>query len=364
MPSQTTPEIALALSGGGIRAMVFHLGVLKFLAERGMLEQVTRISTVSGGSLLVGLIFQHNSLRWPSSEAFLASTFPALRLKLCSRSLQWGALRQLLNPVNFRFIFSRANLLALALRNEWKVEARLTDLPDQPEWSINGTTAENGKRFRFKAGSFGDYSLGYATPGNFPLANALAVSAAFPGGFGPLTLDASRFVWRKRQWDTDAGSEQPVDIGYRRLHLYDGGVYDNLGLEPLFDAGRSQSKHAGTRIVVSDAGSPLPGGFAFNVLNPFRLKRVADIMADQARALRVRTFSTYLQAENGRGALLCIGDSTGHDFQPLQAFASGFPTTLRRLSHDEFEKLADHGYRVALESSAIGLAEATTKTTE
>ena len=94
-PSQSTPAIALALSGGGIRAMVFHLGVLKCLAERGLLEQVARMSTVSGGSLLVGLIFQQNNLQWPSSKAFLASTFPALRLKLRSRSLQWGALRQL-----------------------------------------------------------------------------------------------------------------------------------------------------------------------------------------------------------------------------------------------------------------------------
>ena len=52
--------IALALSGGGIRAMVFHLGVMRHLAERGLLESVDKISTVSGGSLLVGLLLQQN----------------------------------------------------------------------------------------------------------------------------------------------------------------------------------------------------------------------------------------------------------------------------------------------------------------
>ena len=34
------PRIALALSGGGIRAMVFHLGVLKLLAERGLFDYI------------------------------------------------------------------------------------------------------------------------------------------------------------------------------------------------------------------------------------------------------------------------------------------------------------------------------------
>lgn len=55
-------SISMALSGGGIRAMLFHLGVLRLLAERRLVERVTRISTVSGGSLLVGLMLQENEL--------------------------------------------------------------------------------------------------------------------------------------------------------------------------------------------------------------------------------------------------------------------------------------------------------------
>src|SRR3954466_11403484 len=112
----TSQPIALALSGGGIRAMVFHLGVLRFMAERGLLEATTRISSVSGGSLVVGLIFNKAGMRWPGSAEYLSTVYPALRAKLCARSLQWGALRQLANPLNLRFLLSRANLLALALR--------------------------------------------------------------------------------------------------------------------------------------------------------------------------------------------------------------------------------------------------------
>ena len=49
-------NLGLALSGGGIRAAVFHLGVLRYLAERGVMERVTHLSTVSGGSLIVAAV--------------------------------------------------------------------------------------------------------------------------------------------------------------------------------------------------------------------------------------------------------------------------------------------------------------------
>ena len=52
-------NIALALSGGGIRAMVFHLGVLKYLSEQNKLEEISHISTVSGGSLIIGLLLKY-----------------------------------------------------------------------------------------------------------------------------------------------------------------------------------------------------------------------------------------------------------------------------------------------------------------
>lgn len=347
MNSSKSPSIALALSGGGVRAMVFHLGVLQYFAERQLLERVSHISTVSGGSLLVGLMLQENKLRWPSSEIFLSLVLPSLRKKLCASSMQWCAVRQLRHLKNWQFILARANLLAQALEDEWGVKAKLADLPLTPDWSVNGTTAENGKRFRFKSNSLGDYSLGYAQPGTFPLSNALAVSAAFPGGFGPLKFDAHLFQWKRRPWGSQAGQEVNVDIGYKHLHLYDGGVYDNLGLEPFFDAGRRESKLSDELIVVSDAGAPLANGFSMGALNPFRLKRVADIMSEQSRSLRVRAFANYIQQTRGRGAYLYINTpvTTGDTCDSAQ-FASKFPTTLRRLKIQEFDRLFEHGYQV------------------
>lgn len=347
-----TPEkkpLAVVLSGGGIRAMVFHLGVLKLMAEQQLLEDVEKVSTVSGGSLLIGLVLQESGMKWPTSNEFLTAVYPKLRTKLCERSLMWGAARQLLCIRNWRYFFSRSNLLALALQREWSVQSTLRELPVSPEWSINGTTAETGKRFRFKQQDFGDYLLGYASSGEFPLAAAMAVSAAFPGGFGPLTLKAGEFKWMKRNWGAPIGSETEVELPYGRLHLYDGGVYDNLGLEPFFDAGKLEAKKPAMPIIVSDAGAPLGDSFSGNPLSLLRLKRVADIMSDQSRTLRVRTFATYLQAAPARGGYIQINATVDKATTPDGEYSASFPTTLRRLNLTEFDRLAGHGYSVAAE---------------
>jgi NTE family protein len=351
------PPIALALSGGGIRAMAFHLGVLKRMAERGLLERVARLSTVSGGSLLVGLVYRSCDFQWPTSQQFLNKTYPWVGEQLCSRSLQAGAVLQLLRPWNWRFCLSRANLLALELRANWGLDVPLSAIGLSPEWSINGTTAENGKRFRFKGAEIGDWELGYAQAPNFPLGSALAVSAAFPIGFGPLALRADAYIWKKRAWDAPKGSEQVVNVGTKRLHLYDGGLYDNLGAEPFFDPGKQQPKNAGDYIIVSDAGAPLPIGLRSGPLNPFRIKRMMDIMSEQSRSLRIRAFANYLQTNPGIGAQLLIGTAISGPDCTEAKFARSFPTSLKRLSRTDFERLAGYGHGVARDAeNRFGLA--------
>ena len=48
-------KIGLALSGGGSRAIAFHLGCLRALHDRGLLPKVSIISSVSGGSVIAAL---------------------------------------------------------------------------------------------------------------------------------------------------------------------------------------------------------------------------------------------------------------------------------------------------------------------
>ncbi|MGV3493074.1 MAG: patatin-like phospholipase family protein, partial [Ramlibacter sp.] len=58
------PGVALALSGGGFRAVLFHVGALWRLNEVGVLPKLSRISSVSGGSIAAGLL----ALRWKNLQ--------------------------------------------------------------------------------------------------------------------------------------------------------------------------------------------------------------------------------------------------------------------------------------------------------
>lgn len=52
-------RVGLALSGGGFRASLFHIGLLAHLAEQDLLRQIEVISTVSGGSIIGALYYLH-----------------------------------------------------------------------------------------------------------------------------------------------------------------------------------------------------------------------------------------------------------------------------------------------------------------
>jgi len=71
-----SPEegIALCLSGGGYRAMLFHLGALWRLSQLGYLERLTRISSVSGGSITAAVLAM-NWLKLDFDSAGVAREF-------------------------------------------------------------------------------------------------------------------------------------------------------------------------------------------------------------------------------------------------------------------------------------------------
>lgn len=364
--------IGLALSGGGVRAAAFHAGVLKYLAEKGMLEDVTQISSVSGGSLFVGLVYSSNAYQWPSSEQYLNTSIGHVRKLLTTKSLQCSAVAKLIFwPPNWRFVLSRANVIAKTLESLWNINASVGQIPHSPSWSINGTTAETGKRFRFKDSHMGDYVLGYADIASFPLSKALAVSAAFPGGVGPLTIKSATFKWHEHENFVSEDKSKLLAPKFKRIHLYDGGLYDNLGIEPLFDLGGQAfkcRKGVGvSKVILSDGGASLRKTSIPGQLNPFRFHRMMDIMSDQQRALRVRSFVGFLKANNERGAYLQLGSDAhlsinkygiGHKNQAALVamqwltedqvkIASAYPTNLKRISTKDFELLSKHGYETA-----------------
>ena len=63
-------RIGLALSGGGFRATLFHLGVVRFLRDTHLLQQVNEIASVSGGSILSAHLVLNWKLYTGSDEEF------------------------------------------------------------------------------------------------------------------------------------------------------------------------------------------------------------------------------------------------------------------------------------------------------
>lgn len=366
-------SIGLALSGGGVRAAAFHAGVLQYLAEKNKLESVIHISSVSGGSLFMGLMLSCNEYQWSTSSGYIRDVLPKVRKQLTSTSLQRTAISRLIfNPLNWRYVLSRANVLAQAIKSQWGIDVPLRSLSGNPIWSINGTTAETGRRFRFKDGRMGDYELGYADVRDIPLASAMAVSTAFPGGIGPLFIKPSHFQWHKRKtWESTDG-EKPREIPFDGLHLYDGGLYDNLGMEPLFDMGKQAFKSGGSKainyLIVADAGAALVRSAIPHPLNPMRFKRIADIALDQTRALRVRSFVSFLLRQPESGLYLQMGanpvqfiqqqakDNPDNQKRLLEyewmgndavRRSASYPTTLCKMSDTDFQAISRHGYETA-----------------
>src|SRR5688572_21072574 len=65
------PGLAIALSGGGFRAMLFHAGALLRLNELGLLSRAARISSVSGGSIAAAFL----ASRWSELRSDNAGSF-------------------------------------------------------------------------------------------------------------------------------------------------------------------------------------------------------------------------------------------------------------------------------------------------
>lgn len=352
-------NIGIALSGGGIRATIFHLGLFKWLAENGLLEEVKRVSSVSGASLCVGLIYAHNDLTWPSSKTFLSAVLPSIERVILANDIQTSAvLRLIRSPYYWN---KKPNVIAKQLECQWGIHGSLADLSGGVAWYTNCTTYETGKRFRFCKENMGDYKIGYVEHPDIPLSHVMAASAGFPILIGPYCLRTSGYQWNRSEF-SGADYSAPNEA----VHLWDGGVYDNLGLESIF-----KPENAGTLsdgldyMIVSNASasiSPYRRQTGFTYSN---LKRLLDISMDQVTALRSRMAMDFIKRTN-QGMYLKIGSSAKkitldskcpNDLrkQLLQEClpasdsekAMNYKTTLQKPKESDYRLLLRHGYEVA-----------------
>ena len=267
------PGIALCLSGGGYRAMLFHLGTLRRLNELGYLAKLDRVSSVSGGSITSGALARS----WGAldfDEAGVARAFDtavaAPLHALANRTLDIGA--------GLRGIVLRgsvADRLARAYGEHLLGETKLSELPDRPRFVFNATNLQSGALWRFSKPYMWDYRVGKVDKPQERLAVAVAASSAFPPFLSPLTLRLD-----VGDYEPGTGKDLQREEYMRRPVLTDGGVYDNLGLETAWKRYRT--------ILVSDGG----GHFSSNSGSwpnwGVQAHRVLGVIDGQVRALRKR----------------------------------------------------------------------------
>ncbi len=347
---------------------MYHMGVLRRLADDGLLERVTGISTVSGGSLGVSLVMSRSNMKWPTSDEYLSKIYPEIRNVLTNIDLLTlgTGLRGI--PRYWRHLITdRAKILADTLIRRWGIKARIKDLPDTPTWWINTTCLETGKNWRFSKREMGDWQFGRHYNPPFLLAEAAAASAAVPYAIGALKANLPADGWYR----TDPATRRPlekVSPPLSTVHLWDGGAYENLGLEALYKP--YKSLRGCDFLICSDASGPLRtqtslwAKLASIARGDLATPRLFDVGSDQIRALRSRMFMGDIAASRIQGALLRMGNSVRHlhiksgvvaEQTTYDRFLSeedvaralSLPTGLKAVDASVFDLVARHGYEVA-----------------
>jgi NTE family protein len=333
--------IALALSGGGYRAMVFHVGALVRLNEVGLLSRLARVSSVSGGSITAGVL----ALSWRELifRNGMASNLDIVveRIRaMASTTVDMGAIIG-----GILFPGSVSDRVAAAYDKVLFKGKKLSDLSDEaadtPRFVFNATNIQTAALWRFSKPYMGDYRVGLVRNPDVPLAVAVAASSAFPPVLSPVTLEIKQPVVATDGADL---SRKPFT---ETAVLSDGGVYDNLGMETVFKRYKT--------LLVSDAGQKIAPEEEPHHDWARHSMRILDTVDNQVRSLRKRhLIDSYVSGESKgcywgirtRFADYHLADDplgcAGRDADYLAAI----PTRLEEMDPALQNKLMNWGYAV------------------
>jgi NTE family protein len=329
-------SVGLSFSGGGYRAALFHLGALRRLNEFDILPRVTTMSSVSGGSILNGFLATRLSPSLANGILNFQDAVSGPIRKFCSLNIRrWLGLQMLIPGTN--------NSAGLAKKYDLHLTAGklFTDIPERPIYVFCATDLACGVNWMFKKIQSGDYQVGFQnTPGDWRVSTAVTASSCFPPVFRPINLDLD--PGKLCSGKIPAGPARDKCI--RGLTLSDGGVYDNLGLEPIWKDHEI--------VLCSDGGALFHVGGDTGRL--WEVDRFISIPENQALALRKRWLISNFVAGQLKGTYWGIG-STAYDYGVPQGysddlaknFISAIRTDLDRFSDTEASILENHGYWLA-----------------
>jgi len=249
--------VILAFSGGGTRAAALGYGVLEELrrievtvngAKRRLIDEVDVISAVSGGT-------------FPATYYALRGekTFEEFETKVLARNFETELVWRILTPTNwFRLpsgTFGKSDLFAEIYDETVFDHATFADLKkgNGPFVIINGTDITSGARFSFTQDQFDAICADLM---RVPLGRAVATSTALPPLLTPITFENRGGTCGRRApaWEAKAeaaASESGTpgrallraralhayaDPGRPYVHVFDGGLSENLGLAEVIRA--------------------------------------------------------------------------------------------------------------------------------
>jgi NTE family protein len=314
-PAQPDTGIALCLSGGGYRAMLYHLGALWRLAELGFFDRkdrvghlptggtpnlgrIQRISSVSGGSItsaVLGMRWDNIAFGTPNALDRFRQFVVAPIQELAGVSLAGTDLRGSVTVIGDVLMPGTVNdHVAAAYDNHLFNGATLQDLPDWPRFVINASNLQSGALWRFSKPYIRDWRVGEIKDTRLvSLGRAVAASSAFPPVLAPATFKFADTDYTPNSGGGGANDLQRAPFTTEPT-LVDGGVYDNLGLETAY-------KHFDT-LLVGNGGKPF--AFEESVHHDWvrLLYRVNELIDNQVGSLRKRLLRQSLLNGNRNGA--------------------------------------------------------------
>jgi len=335
--------IALCLSGGGFRAAIFHLGALRRLNELGILSQVNTITSVSGGSIISAYLAEKLQ-PWPTSGSVLGDwdTKIALPFKdfvrkdICTIPFLKGLL-----PWNW----FRPRVQVEALTNcyfDRLTKLNMSELPQNPNFIFCATDLVFGVNWEMSRDKIGDYQAGYIspTPSDFKVATAIAASSCFPPLFRPMPIpvDSDKL--------TGGGyTSSNRNMLVSKLRLTDGGVYDNMGFEPVCKSHKV--------VLVSDGGAPFE--FKESITPIKQIQRYLEVVGKQSVSLRKRWLMLSYTKKIMEGTYWGISSSPysyslkfiGYPKDIAREYISRIRTDMNSFNDAEIAILENHGYLLA-----------------
>ena len=254
-------NIAISLSGGGYRAAAFHLGTLDLLQQVGLLDKLTMLSTVSGGTITGAKYVLSLSQKDPNTtqDQFFQHFYDEIYKFLLNEPLP-NTWIQKLNRQNHDSQETPSLIVAAAEtyrklfgNTQFKDIIQVKSTLHLKEIIFNTTELRTGIDFRFQIGTGkignGKINIPESVLEEVYIADVVAASSCFPVGFEPMYFPDDFFLndsWEKilNKINNQRQRDSLRNKFSKSLPLMDGGIYDNLGVDALWLANERNKKRA------------------------------------------------------------------------------------------------------------------------